>query len=229
MDASHARGDRVCDVSSLGSLHVIRAKLDAQRARHYFVCSMAYNLESDLSLQLPRLKNGVWIAFLFLGSEMVWATERAMHPGSESEGGYAAASAVVLSFVAAAYLLHCVSSYHWVLTKVQGWHHPISPRKAVGFHFIPIFNLYWNFRWPVEIARFVNWRTQKRRMSGILAGSVVLAGAITSASVDGALGFLVILCGFSYISRCLRDAFAAAAIPPELFENSGLDAAAIAI
>jgi len=184
-----------------------------------------------LSRQLPKLKFGFWLAgFLFL-MEFVWAIQRELARGSSesrSAGGYAATLFFVAAMVGTAYLLHCISTYHRLLSEVEGWTHPITPRRAVWFHFIPIFNIYWNYKWPREIARFVNWRTQHRRMSGILAGTVTLSGFVVSGLIDSSIGLAIILTSFAYISRCLRDAFAAAPVPKELHANSGLDAAALA-
>ena len=187
-------------------------------------------LES-LSPQLPKLKFGFWLAaFLFL-MEFVWAIQRELARGSvdyRSAGGYPAALFVISCLVASAYLLHCISVYHIVLGKVHGWTHPISARRAVRFHFIPIFNIYWNYKWPSEIARFVNWRTQSHRMSGFLVGGINLTGFLIAAFFDSSIGLAIVLGGFAYISRCLRDAFACAPIPQELHLTSGLDAAKLA-
>ena len=46
---------------------------------------------------------------------------------------------------------------------------------------------------------------------------------------DLSVGLLVIVSTFAYLSRCLRDAFAAPPVPQELHANSGLDAATLSI
>jgi hypothetical protein len=180
-----------------------------------------------LSSQLPRLSFGFGLAISIFVLEAVWGVQRELArgtPESRSAGGYAAALALICALVSTAYVLHCISTYHYVLGKVDGWSHPISPRRAVRFHFIPIFNLYWDFKWPMELARFVNWRMQSHRMSGVLVGSLVLAGFLIAGFLDMSIGLTVILCAFAYISRCLRDAFAAAPFPAGFQVTSSLDA-----
>jgi hypothetical protein len=177
-----------------------------------------------LSAYLPNLKFGFWLAGWLFFCELLWGVQRASDP-SRSAGGYAAALALITSLVAAAFILSCISFYHKIVNGVTGWRHPISQRKAVRYHFIPIFNFYWNFRWPVEIARFVNWRMQRRRMWGLLAGSVVFLGAVVAALIDGSIGLLIVFSGFAYVSRCLRDALAAPAVSVEMYTSTGLDAA----
>jgi len=54
---------------------------------------------------------------------------------------------------------------------------------------------------------------------------LVLLGFLIAGFVDIRIVLVVILSAFAYISRCLRDAFAAAPIPLELQVTSGLAAA----
>lgn len=187
--------------------------------------------QDRLSSQLPGLRLGFGLAISIFVLEVVWGVQHELGRGtaeSRSAGGYAAALTLICAFVATAYVLQCISSYHYVVNRVEGWSHPISPRRAVRFHFIPLFNLYWDFKWPIEMARFVNWRMQRRRMSGILVGSLVLAGFLLAGFFDTSIGLTVILCAFAYISRCLRDALAAPPVPAELRATSGLDAVSTA-
>jgi hypothetical protein len=182
--------------------------------------------ESDrLLAQLPKLKYGFWLAGSFFICEMAWAIQRISDPSSRSAGGYAAALLLTSSIVAVAFMLSCISVYHKIVNDVRGWRHPISQRRAVRLHFIPIFNFYWNFRWPVEIAKFVNWRMGKGRMSGLLAGSTVFVGALVTAFIDGSIGLVIIFSAFAYVSRCLRDALSAPAVPQEMYAANALDAA----
>jgi hypothetical protein len=162
---------------------------------------------------LPKLKYGfILVGCLFI-SQLVWVVERVLNPRSYEAGGYAGAFSLISAFVLAAYFLHCIAAYHLAVSHVEGWTHPITSRRAVRFHFIPLFNIYWNYKWPRELARFVNWRTQRRRMSGWLVGTAVLLGFLVATFFDTSIGAVIVLCGFAYISRCLRDAFAAAPVP----------------
>jgi hypothetical protein len=189
---------------------------------------MMQSIETErLSSRLPGLRLGFGLAISIFVLEGLWGVQHELArgtPESRSAGGYAAALTLMCAFVSTAYVLHCISTYHYLVGKADGWSHPISPKRAVRFHFIPIFNLYWDFKWPIEIARFVNWRTQSHRMSGVLAGSLILAGFLIAGFFDLSIGLTVILCAFAYISRCLRDAFAAAPVPAELLITSSLDA-----
>ena len=116
-------------------------------------------------------------------------------------------------FVGAVYWLVCVYQYHVVMRRVPGWKHPISPARAVGFHFIPIYYLYWIFKWPLEIARFVNWRFGKPFMKPLVVGLMVFAGFLLLFFFDPGLGLIMLFLAASYVSGCLRRAFALPSAP----------------
>src|SRR5258708_21544400 len=102
-----------------------------------------------LSSQLPGLRFGFGLAISIFVLEGVWGIQHELARGTperQSAGGYAAALTLICALVSTAYVLHCISTYHYVVGKVYGWSHPISPKRAVRFHFIPIFNLYSYFK-----------------------------------------------------------------------------------
>ena len=113
-------------------------------------------------------------------------------------------------FVGGVYWLVCVYQYHLVMASVPGWKHPISPARAVGFHVLPLYNFYWVFKWPQEIAKFVNWRVQRPLMKPERVGLAVLAAFFIRFVVDPGLGLILLFVAASYVSACLRYAFAAA-------------------
>jgi hypothetical protein len=108
------------------------------------------------------------------------------------------------AFVGLVYWLVCVHRYHIVLGKVEGWKHPITPNKAVWFHFIPIFNFYWVFRWPEAIAQFVNLRLGRREMKGWIVGGGFFLSALCRLLMDTAIGLGILFLTCTYISGQLR-------------------------
>ena len=119
----------------------------------------------------------------------------------------------LLMFVGGVYWLVCVYRYHVVMQHVPGWKHPISPARAVGFHFIPFYNLYWVFKWPQEIARFVNWRFSQPVMKPQMVGLMVFAAFLMRFLFDPGLGLILLFLATSYVSGCLRRAFALPQLP----------------
>ncbi|MGC2753120.1 MAG: hypothetical protein WCA40_12225, partial [Candidatus Acidiferrum sp.] len=69
-------------------------------------------------------------------------------------------------------------------------------------------------KWPREISKYVNWRFQQPVMKPYLAGSIILTGFVISLLFDPGLALIVFFLAASYISACLRRAFALPPIPP---------------
>ncbi len=157
-----------------------------------------------LSPQLPRLWVGyAWAGILFL-IEIVAAVQNPNAP----ENSPAMQLLVIGNIVGVFYWLYCVYKYHDIMTQVPDWNHPIGVGRAVGFHFIPFYNFYWIYKWPTEIARFANWRSQSRLMSPLAAGTLMLAAFLVR-FFDTAIGLALIFAAGSYISNRLRKSFAA--------------------
>jgi hypothetical protein len=166
--------------------------------------------DSMLIGRLPRIWIGFGIAVLFLITELF--------VGFRQQD--LVSLAAVISLGGWFYWLYCVYKYHDVMGSIQGYNHPISPGRAIGMHWIPFYNLYWVFKWPSEIATFVNWRTQSpRAMNGIIPGLLVLVGVILL-RVDGFVGFVVLFSAGSYISRRIRAACLAPPVPKSLHASA---------
>lgn len=195
-------------------------------------CDCGYNFETrsieaptplspagiDLTLQmahLPRMWIGFALAALMLASEFIDLNGGPGETGTQP-------NLVFMLFVLATwiYWLWCVHRYHDILTSIPGYHHPISPGQAVGRHFFPVYNFYWVFKWPSEIATFVNWRTQTSAMQGWIVGLLVLAGFVMRA-VDASIGMAIVFTGGVYISHQIRKALAAPPVPASAMARPG--------
>jgi hypothetical protein len=120
------------------------------------------------------------------------------------------------------YWLYCVYKFHDVMDRIPGYNHPISPSRAVAMHFIPLYNFYWTFKWPKEIATFVNWRMQSQSMDGRIVGLLVLLAAVVSRFVDTFIGMLLLFSSGVYISRRIAKALSAAPVPASAMAPPGV-------
>jgi hypothetical protein len=160
---------------------------------------------------LPQLWVGYLIGFANIVGEFVYAS---LHPEvAKEEFSIPPLYLFLLIFVGWVYWLVCVYRYHEIMQRVPGWKHPISPVRAVGFHFIPIYNLYWFFKWPREIAKFVNWRFGQPVMKPKMVGLMFLAAYVLHFLFDPGLGLIMLFLAASYVSGCLRRAFALPPLP----------------
>jgi len=158
----------------------------------------------ELIARLPKVWIGYLLALATLLGEMIAV---AQHPelANSTEFGVPPLVLFLPSFVALVYWQTCIHRYHVVLANVAGWKHPITPARAVWFHFIPVFNLYWIFRWPYAIAVFVNRRMNAPVMSLWATGVSLLVGLVCRV-FDPALGTAMLFFSCGYISRHLKRA-----------------------
>jgi hypothetical protein len=158
----------------------------------------------------PRLPV-IWVGYV-LGAATIIAEFVAveLHPELAKEGGIPPLYLFLVSFVGGVYWLVCIYRIHVVMAHAPGWKHPISPARAVGFHFIPFYNLYWVFKWPSEIAVLVNRRLGQRAMKPVAVGAATVA-ALFLRILDPGFGLILLFFPLSYVSECIRRAFAAPA------------------
>jgi hypothetical protein len=164
--------------------------------------------------KLPRM----WVGYLI--AAIVFVAE--LNGGAAIQDPTAAFWYYTLFTVAGwFYWLYCVYRFHDILTVIPGYEHPILPERAVGMHFLPLYNFYWAFKWPSEIASFVNWRTQAKSMDGGVAGVLVLLSVLVGRTADAAVELVLLFSSGVYISWHLHKAFAAAPVPASAMAAPG--------
>jgi hypothetical protein len=120
-----------------------------------------------------------------------------------------------LNIVSILYWLYCVYALHGILRTVTQGAHPITPAKAVGFHFIPGYNLYWFFLWPNELANFVNHRSARQVVPRWWPGGILMAGLLLR-FFDASLGFLVLFGVLTYLARKLKESLGSEVVTDEM-------------
>jgi len=119
------------------------------------------------------------------------------------------------NFICLVYWLVCVYDYHVVLAQATASAYPIKPLRAAWFHLIPIYGLYWVFKWPRELAKFVNRRMGAPLMGPERTGLGVFAAFAAFLVLNRGLGMILLFWTASHLSRCLRCALAARPATPE--------------
>src|SRR2546430_8421541 len=74
------------------------------------------------------------------------------------------------NFISLVYWLVCVYEYHVVIAQATAGGYPIKPLRAAWFQLIPIYGLYWGFKWPPGPARFVKTRLEAPLMRAARTG-----------------------------------------------------------
>lgn len=151
----------------------------------------------------PLRKNwiGFALAFAFLVVE-------ALSAGAGNSPGFRLAL-LLLSFGGVIYWLTCVQRFHTILRQISPRvagepTYPITPGQAVGYHFIPFYNLFWLFKWPMTLTTFLQENSAARMIPGPLLGLLTFLGMIAR-WFDGAIGLALLFVVASYISGKLRQ------------------------
>lgn len=108
------------------------------------------------------------------------------------------------NFISLVYWLVCVYEYHLVLKDASAGAYPIQPLRAAWFHLIPVYGLYWVYKWPRELARFVNRRLQAPLLRPERAGLAVFLAFSAFLLLDRGFGMILLFWAASHLSRSLR-------------------------
>ncbi|MGA2411795.1 MAG: hypothetical protein ABSG46_15595 [Candidatus Binataceae bacterium] len=138
--------------------------------------SVANDAKNNILPKAPRIWVGYLIAAIFLAGEIAQLPDWIL---------------LLIGFCGVAYWYFCIYRIHAALAEATRSAHPISPTKAVGYHFIPFFNLLWVFKWPRQIAEFVNSRSPRVKMPKYRAGFFILCGLVIL-KIDGAIGLCIL-------------------------------------
>jgi hypothetical protein len=154
----------------------------------------------------PRIWVGYLLGIVTFIAEMVAI---ALHPELFKEPLVVPPLYLFLAgFICLVYWIVCAYEFHVILKQATSGAYKISPLRAAWFHVIPFFNLYWVFKWPRELARFVNGRLPVPLMHPDRTGFAVFVAFVIFLFLDRGLGMVLLFWAASRMSRCLRFALA---------------------
>jgi len=165
----------------------------------------------------------LWIGYLLAVATFIGETIAvSRNPDLLKSGQFSAPPLEIFlpAFVTRVYWFVCVYQYHKILAAVPNYVHPISPGKAVGFHFIPFYNVYWIFRWPTAIATFVNDRLRVPLMRGWVLGVAMIVSLLCQALLDAAFGAALLFLATGYLAAFLKRALTMTPTPPASQEGN---------
>ena len=155
----------------------------------------------------PRIWVGYLLGLVTLIAEMVAIS---LHPELAKEPLLIPPLYLFLAnFISLVYWLHLV------LTHASGGTYPIKALRAAWFHLIPIYGLYWVYKWPRELARFVNSRLPATLMRPERTGLAVFLAFVVFLLLDRGFGMILLFWAASHLSRWLRLALSAPAARPQ--------------
>jgi len=174
--------------------------------------SQEQHAQSGALPPFPRIWIGYLLGFATFIAEMAAI---ALHPELAREPLLIPPLYLFLTnFISLIYWLVCVYEYHLILAQATASAYPIKPLRSAWFHLIPIYGLYWVFKWPRELARFVNSRLDAPLMRPDGTGLRVFTAFVVFLVLDRGLGMILLFWAASYLSRCLHYALTARPASP---------------
>ncbi|MCK9573497.1 MAG: hypothetical protein M0R20_03735 [Candidatus Omnitrophica bacterium] len=171
---------------------------DAIKCKH---CGEYFN-ETDIvrltQFEFPKVWVGYILGILFLVIEI---GEAVFYPqaGQEKYSWWS----VLLSLGGIVYWYICLYEVHKTIFKITNSNYPITPARAVGYSFIPFYNLYWIFKWPTEIINMVNVRIGKAKFKTWVPG-LLLFFFMFLGRIDGAIWLVGIFSVLGYLIRRIK-------------------------
>jgi len=114
---------------------------------------------------------------------------------------------LLLLLIGVIYNYVCIYKIHKFLEKASNYSYSIKPSSAVFFHFVPIYNFYWIYKWTTKLEKFINKNLYDSEMKegGSLA-YIFLGIAFYSFNKEG-FGLALMFVGVDRLNRGLRKAF----------------------
>lgn len=151
---------------------------------------------------LPRLWVGFMLSLGFLAGEM--------SAGLKEDSHLLLFTRVMFSLVCLGDWLFCVHRFHVIAQRIAprapdgSSTYPIQPDDAVWRHFVPVYDLYWLFRWTGTMARVLRQRGVEPP-SGALVGILLLVSCLAW-WLEGAVAFGLMFLSLFLLASPLRAA-----------------------
>jgi hypothetical protein len=152
-----------------------------------------------VSTALPR----VWIGYVFAAMVLLVSVPTEMYEWDGLRRAVALTQLILIWLAGSAYWLFCICRIHRIVAEATNNCYAIGQGKAVGFHLIPVFNLFWVFHWPSKLAELLNARAGERVMSRGWPGIFILLGSAL-ALINIAVGLVVCFSVLGYVVRRLQ-------------------------
>lgn len=102
------------------------------------------------------------------------------------------------------YYIHMIRRIHNIMNRITVDKYPISTAKALGFHLIPLFNIYWLIKWPSELSKYIVSNSNITMIPGFVVGILLLLSIAVIKLVDGAIGYLFLFATMAYVTTRVK-------------------------
>jgi hypothetical protein len=154
----------------------------------------------------PRIWLGfllsAFVLFLELSTGVLVGWQKITRHSPVADSSLLMLAAIVLYLAGLIYWYRWIYHIHKILAQVTESKYPISPRKAVGYQFIPFYNLVWNFKWTNRIADFVRQHSTVHMHKGWIGLWLLFASVL--GLMDKGLELVLLFTISAYLTRKIR-------------------------
>jgi hypothetical protein len=112
---------------------------------------------------------------------------------------------VLVPLAGSIYWLACIYRFHSVIRAWSNETYAIKPAMALFGNFIPIFNIYWMVKWPIEMSTYINRQSSIRMVHGGWLGLALLVSIGIGRTVSSALALAGVFAAAAYIRSKLEE------------------------
>jgi hypothetical protein len=142
----------------------------------------------------PNIKTGfILVALLFVGT----VTHLIVY---DNEKVRFSIFTIPFSLACFSYYIYIIRRLHVIMNIIALERYPVSSAKAVGFHFIPFFNLYWLFKWPIVLGNFIGRNSNIKMIPGFAIGCGLLFSFLCIKAIDSSIGYFMLFSLMAYIT-----------------------------
>lgn len=156
-----------------------------------------------------RMKEGdipdtpkIWIGFLL--AILVFIGEIIHVSIYENEEVYFSIYITPFSIACFVYYLYIIRTIHSILSILTLENYPISSGTALALHFIPFLNIWWFFKWPSELSKYINQSENIKMLPGFIIGFFLLSSFIVITVIDRSLGYVLVFIVMSYVTTKVK-------------------------
>jgi hypothetical protein len=167
---------------------------------------------SEDSPQQPTLPAGlppfpkIWLGYLLgLATSVAEIVAIKLHPDLlQAQFPVPPLYLFLANFLSLVFWMVSVYELHTVVAFATGGEYSIKPVRAAWFHLLPVYGLFWVYKWPRELAKFVNTRLPSPLMKPQKTGYLVFLAFVVFLVLARGLGMILLFWALSYLSTAVR-------------------------
>ena len=169
----------------------------------------------DRAFRFPNVRLGVFLSAVLFGIHLTIA----LYEAFVAPDSLALLDGLSILFLVPGivYWYLCIYWTHKTLRAMTRNVYPVTPGRAAFYSIIPLFQIYWIFRWPAAMAKFINDVSGEKKMAVWYPGAAFILAALVSRFLDTALALFINFLFLQHLIRGINAAVQGVVLPIENF------------